>query len=71
MFLAKHFLANVNRPCTKRSKLTCLPLSSFLGETLLFCQYGRGQCGKRHFKPCWAFKDHTKQKDVELKEKGR
>ena len=52
-------------------KLPCLPLSCYFGETLLFCQYGRGQRGKRHFKPCQAFKDHPKQKDVELKEKER
>ena len=47
-------------------KLPCLPLSCYFGETLLFCQHGRGQRGKRHFKL-----EHPKQKGVELKEEGK
>ena len=37
-FLEKHFSAKVYWPCTKRSKLQCLPLCCYFGETLLCCQ---------------------------------
>ena len=41
-FLEKHFSAKVYWPCTKRSKLLCLPLCCYFGERLLCCQYVDG-----------------------------
>ena len=41
-FLEKHLSAKVYWPCTKRSKLQCLPLCCYFGETLLCCQYVHG-----------------------------
>ena len=37
-FLEKHLLVKVYSRCTKRSKLPCLPLFCYFGETLLCCE---------------------------------
>ena len=45
---------HVRGPAFKVTLFTVI-LVHYFGGTLLFCQYGRGWCGKCHFKPCYMY----------------